>query len=180
MNRPLQILIDEHGRIRLVLSCFQTELGRFEGAQSPDYEILEGTIAYCREYLDWWHHPREDALLELLRLRAPDAARGCGELDDQHATLARTTGELARIFRAVQHDAIYRRGELVSQGRAVARGYLAHLDWEESNFFPVVEQNLASADWADIDERFSETMDPLVENPVDRRYGTLLAAISLL
>ncbi len=176
MKRPLQILVDEHARIRRVLLCFETELDGFEEAQTPDYEILEGTIAYCREHLDWWHHPREDALLELLRLRAPDAARGCGELDDQHATLARTTGELSRIFRAVQHDAIYRREELVTQGRAVARGYLDHLEWEEANFFPEVEQNLAPEDWADIDERFSEAMDPLTENPIDRRYRTLLDA----
>lgn len=68
----------------------------------------------------------------------------------------------------------------MTKGRALAQNYFEHLDWEEANFFPVVEQNLAPTDWTDIDERFSEAVDPLAENPVDRRYRALLDAIAPL
>lgn len=70
-----------------------------------------------------------------------------------YASQARTTGELARIIRAMQHDAVYRRNELVINGRVLAQSYRDHLDREEGCFFPVVEQNFVPADWADIDER---------------------------
>lgn len=76
MKRLLEVLIDEHGAFGECSHAFEAQLSPFEEAQTPDYEILEGTIAYCREYLDWWPHPREDALLEILHLRMRPAAAG--------------------------------------------------------------------------------------------------------
>lgn len=134
MTQPIQQLTDEHGRIRGMLSCFEAQLDRFERAERPDYEILEGSIAYCQEYLDRWHHPREDALLELLQRRAPREGRACADLEDQHLRLARTTGEVVKVFEEVERDAEYSRARLVEMGRILVDDYRRHLDWEEANF----------------------------------------------
>lgn len=178
MSQPMQILADEHGRIRAMLTCFETQLGRFERAETPDYEILGGSIAYCQEYLDRWHHPREDALFELLARRAPATAKTCADLNDQHADLARTTAELVAIFDMVQHDAFYERASLVNMGRALVSEYRQHLDWEEVNFFPAIANSLSPEDWAEIAPRFAQSNDPLAQNSVDQRYRPLFMAIA--
>lgn len=174
---PMQILIEEHGHIRSMLSCFKVQIDRFERAEDPDYEILGGSIAYCNDYLDRWHHPHEDALLHLLQRRAPSEASACAELEDQHAGLARTTRALVKIFEAVQRDAPFVRGDLVEQGRTLLHDYDQHLDWEETHFFPVVTEKLRPEDWREIAPRFADAVDPLAASPIDDRYQALFTAI---
>lgn len=178
MTETLRILIAEHGRIRGMLSCFETQLDRFGRAERPDYEILGGSMAYCRDYLDRWHHPREDALLDLLQRRAPTQAQACAGLEDQHVDLANATGELAGIFESVQRNAVYPRPGLVERGRGLLENYRRHLDWEEANFFPALAAHLWPEDWREIQPRFAAGDDPLAGNPVDQRYRALFGAIA--
>lgn len=177
MTQTMQILRDEHRRIRSMLSCFEAQVERFERAERPDYEILEGSIAYCQEYLDRWHHVRENALLELLKVRAPAKAQACADLEDQHLDLARTTGELVQLFEAVERGAEYPREHLVEKSQMLVRDYCDHLDWEEASFFPAVIDHLLPEDWQAVTRRFADTADPLASNPVDQRYQALFRAI---
>ncbi|MBL28253.1 MAG: hypothetical protein CMM50_11980 [Rhodospirillaceae bacterium] len=177
MTQPIQQLTDEHGRIRGMLSCFEAQLDRFERAERPDYEILEGSIAYCQEYLDRWHHPREDALLELLQRRAPPEAGACAELEELHLRLARTTGEVVKVFEEVERDAEYSRARLVEMGRILVDDYRRHLDWEEANFFPALRGHLLPEDWREIAPRFADASDPLTQSPIDQRYRILFSAL---
>ena len=178
MMQPMHILIEEHGRIRSMLACFEAQLDLFEQAQQPNYEILEGSIAYCRDYLDNWHHGRENALFDLLLRRDPARAKGCQELDRQHAALAQMTKELVGIFDAVQKWALLAREDVVGRGRALSRAYHLHLEWEETHFFPVVEEVLLPEDWKEIATHFDDATDPLTQNSVDKRYWALFNAIA--
>ena len=69
MNDVLQSLLSEHDHMRKMLNIFDQQLAIFEKADQPDYEVLSESLAYCKDYLDVWHHPREDRLLDLLRAR---------------------------------------------------------------------------------------------------------------
>jgi hemerythrin-like domain-containing protein len=178
MTQALRKLETEHGRIRAMLTQFETQLDLFERAEQPDYEILGGSVAYCREYLDCWHHAREDALLERLRERNPQAAHQCAELEAQHAGLADVTHELVTLFEAVREGATVEREGLVRRARNLAGAYHLHLAWEEAHFFPAVEKALRPEDWAAIDARFAAADDPLATNPVDERYRPLFGAIA--
>ncbi|MCB1436974.1 MAG: hemerythrin domain-containing protein [Rhodobiaceae bacterium] len=178
MTQPLHSLIEEHGRIRRMLGRFEAQLALFEKAEAPDYEILGGSIAYCSEYLDCWHHAKEDALLELLRRRDPGKAARCAELEDQHKGLAELTRELVEIFDAVQRGALLVRQNLVHRANALLAAYRAHLEWEETHFFPAAEAALTAADWQAVSARFAAPDDPLAANPVDKRYSALFRAIA--
>jgi len=178
MTQALNRLNTEHGRIRAMLAQFESQLDLFEQAEQPDYEILAGSVAYCREYLDCYHHAREDALLAHLRERDRPAAERCAELEAQHAGLADVTRELVAIFEAVREGATVERERLVGRARKLAEAYHLHLAWEEAHFFPVVEKALRPEDWAAIDARFAAADDPLATNPVDERYRPLFGAIA--
>lgn len=173
MTQAIKQLSDEHGRIRGMLSCFEAQLDRFERAERPDYEILEGSIAYCQEYLDRWHHPREDAALDVLRRRAPTEAQACDDLEDQHRRLARTMSEVVKLFEAVEQDMEYPRARLVEMGRILVDDYRRHLDWEEINFFPALVDHLLPEDWREIAPPFADAADPLTLSPIDQRYRVL-------
>lgn len=177
MTQHLQTLVNEHGRIRSMLLCFEAQLDRFGSAGCPDYDILEGSIAYCQEYLDRWHHPHEDALLKLLQVRAPDKARACAGLEAQHLSLARTLGELVKVFEAVERDAEYPREHLFKVGQTLLSDYREHLEWEEATFFPAVAAHLLPEDWQTIAARCAAATDPLTDTPIDHRYRALFGTI---
>lgn len=177
MTQPLQQLTEDHCRIRRTLSCFEAQLDRFERAERPDYEILEGSIAYCQEYLDRWHHPRGSALLELLQRRAPLEARVYADLKNQHLRLAYTTGEAVKVFEAVECDAEYSRAHLVEMGRMLVDDHRQHLEWEEANFLPALRSHLLPEDWREIARLFADTADSLTRNPVDRRFRILFSTL---
>lgn len=177
MPGPIQTLTSQHERIRAMLMAFERQLDRFEQAKKPDYEILQGSIAYCRDYLDRWHHPFEDALFAILSRRAPVEAKACRPLADQHVDLAHATGALVSIFEAVERDAPFLRADLVTRGQALVRDYRRHLDWEEANFFPAVTKYLTANDFEQAESLFADSSDPLAKNPVDTRYRALFIAL---
>lgn len=179
MRMEIDTLMSEHQRIRAMMKHFLRQLDQFGRAERPDYDILNGSIAYCSEYLDRWHHPKEDALLELLSSRLPSVKLQMDELTEQHEHLATSTQEIIRIFTdVVDRGGIYVRDDLVRQGRSMCAAYEDHLAWEEEHFFPVAERKLTQEDWSAFAEQFEVVSDPLATNPVDRRYSVLFSAIS--
>lgn len=156
MTCVTHILAEEHNRIRQMLDLFDAELAVFGEAGIPDYEILEGSIAYCQTYLDVHHHPKEDILLERLQSRDPVAADDAASLPGQHQTLARMTGDVAAIFDAVRDGAEVRRDALVVRGQELSAAYRAHLLWEETKFFPVVEGAFSPKDWTAVQGRLKD------------------------
>ena len=178
MNDVLNALLQEHGHIRAMLVHFRRQLGLFERNEAPDYDILNGSIAYCREYLDKWHHPKEEALLERLLRHNRDALSPAEELTRQHEALAEATEDITRIFvDVVDRGGIYLREDLVRRGLSMCSFYDEHLAWEEANFFPAAERTLLQDDWNEVAENF-KAADPLDSSPIDNHYHALFLAIS--
>lgn len=148
MNDILEALIHEHEHVRRMLDCFDEQLAVFERAGSPDYDVLSDSLAYCKDYLDVWHHPREDRLLEVLRQRNSAEAAALAELGDQHKDLATRTLGMVRVFRDVaERGAVHLREGLLRAGRELSVAYRRHLSWEEAHFFPTLDRTLEPDDW---------------------------------
>jgi hemerythrin-like domain-containing protein len=176
MNNVLRALLIEHEHIRKMLICFDEQLAVFERAEPPDYDILSDSLAYCKDYLDVWHHPREDRLLGLLRQRDAGKVNSLAELDDQHKGLARNTVQVVRVFKDVaERGAVRLREDLLRSGRELANAYRHHLTWEEAHFFPALDRTLEPGDWdvAQSDAARGEA----AANAVRNRYPALFRAI---
>lgn len=171
-------LLAEHKRLRAMLDVFEEELAAFARDAAPDYNILSESIAWCRDYINTCHHPKEDALLDKLRQRDPEGAAQCTDLSGQHIGLGESTEKLARFFDAAGGGTIFPRDELVQAGEALVRECRDHLDWEERHFFPRLERNLTASDWDQVAARFADMVDPMAASPVDDRYRVLFAVIS--
>ena len=181
MNKPIQTLLAEHNHMRKALVCFEEQLDTFERAEQPDYAVLADSLAYCRDYLDQWHHPREDAMFEILQQRNASRASSVRQLSDEHRQLAAATLRVVGVFRDVaERSALHLREDLVRSGRELSADYRDHMDWEESAFFPVVEEVFEQADWRRLKEQVGSLADCSTTNPVEQQYAALLRAISEL
>lgn len=93
--RMIQALRREHANLTRLLDLLEREIDLFDRAGKPDYEIVEAILAYCLDYPDECHHPKEDAVLAKLRARDADAAAAVGDLEGEHRELAALTRQLA-------------------------------------------------------------------------------------
>lgn len=177
LPEPVQDLLEEHAMIRTMLFIFGRELAKFGVAEATDYDILEGSIAFCRDCLDRWHHPREDALLSLLRRRNPQAAVVCEALETQHQELARKSRDMVRVFEAVERGAFHLRDDLTRLGLRLICEYRNHLDWEEIQFFPAISAFLSEGDFSIIEQRFRTDVLDMWASMADRRYRAVFDAL---
>jgi hemerythrin-like domain-containing protein len=178
MNDVTRSLLLEHDHMREMLTIFDEQLMIFEKAGQPDYELLSDSLAYCKDYLGVWHHPREDRLLDLFKKREAQKARSLQELDGQHRTLAEHTSQVVRVFRDVaERGRVHLREDLVSSGRSLSGEYRHHIRWEEANFFPMIEQSLEAADWEVARRDMAKAPHATDPNCVRNSYPALFAAI---
>jgi hemerythrin-like domain-containing protein len=179
MNEVTRSLLLEHDHMRQILNIFDQQLTIFEQAGQPDYELLSDSLAYCKDYLDVWHHPREDRLLDLLKARDAQKAGSLEELDGQHRTLAEHTSLVVHVFKDVaERGAVHLREDLVRLGGNLSAEYRHHIHWEEANFFPVIQASLDTADWEIAREEMTKAPHASDPNSVRNSYPALFAAIA--
>lgn len=178
MQTPTTELLREHDTIRKMLDVFENQLSRVSAAEDADYAVLSGSIDYCSDYLDRFHHPKEDRLLEVAAERDRSVLESLEGLSEQHRRLSEMTNQVEKTFDGVVTGAILSRSALARQGRALVDTYRGHLEWEEAFFFPVLESALGADEWALVDGEFAHVVDPLKEHDVEQRFEALAASIA--
>lgn len=159
MQKPVQILRDEHRMIELVLDM----LDRYVEVQLADpqedaQEDLSRFVEFIRLYADRIHHGKEEDIL-FERMVASGFPKSAGPLavmyheHEQGRALVRELGEL------VEHPGPWAESEL-RRLAAAARGYTSllrgHIHKEDNVLYPMAESGLDSDAWSLIAERFEK------------------------
>lgn len=177
MPSVLEILRQDHENLARLLSLFERELDRIEGAVVPEYDIMWSILGYCASFPDRFHHPLEDRVLACLRKRNPAAVQPMGDLRKLHEALAAQTQAVwAAVGRARQRRAVPS-AELLEAGRTFVQTYREHMRLEDEHFFPAAEQSLAPKDWADIEAIWLDPFDPVFTARADAHYRRLRRAL---
>ena len=104
MTNIIEQIRDEHRNMAKLLDVLDRQIAIFESGGSPDYEIVFGVVEYLKDWSDRWHHPKEDLVLDKLRIRDPAAAEAVGELDKHHDALAALTDQFLEVIREVLNE----------------------------------------------------------------------------
>lgn len=156
-----------------LLDLLERQVAIFDSGSRPDYDILFGVVEYLRDWSDCWHHPKEDLVLEKLRLRDAAAADEVGELEKGHEALAALTEQFLDVIREVLGEEELPRDRVSKLAAEFIRSQRRHMQGEEAVFLPAAERALTSEDWADIAMRMSNPEDPLFGRTVEKRFETL-------
>lgn len=173
MAEVLRLLRQEHANLARLLKVLDRQIALLGGGGQPDYDIIRGVVEYCLDFPDLCHHPKEDLILEKLRLRDPEAADRVGDLEGDHAELAALTRRFADAIEQVLLEAELPRDWLHGIAQGFENAYRHHIAMEEQVFFPAAERALRVADWAEIDARVADREDPLFGARVAERFRAL-------
>jgi hemerythrin-like domain-containing protein len=173
MTRLIDVLREEHRNIEKLLGVLEQELGVFDRHERPDYETLQAVVDYFAEYPARCHHPKEDMIVDVLKMRDPAAARAVGDVVSVHRQEGERLRRLAHMIENVRTG-----GELPRQAvDDVVRDFIAHerrhIEAEERALFPAAIRVLRPADWAGIEARMSDARDPLFNDTVAQKFRAL-------
>lgn len=173
MPEVLNRLHREHEDLSRLLDLLERELARFTSGDAADYETISTILRYCLEYPDAVHHPKEDLIYGVLRMRDLDLAAAVGDLEEDHRRLAVETRELAALIDQALAEEPVDRLQVHRQASDFIRRYRNHIAREESQMFPAARRTLSQEDWAKIDARLQGITDPLFGGVVADYYQRL-------
>ncbi len=173
MAEALRLLHEEHANMTKLLRLLDDQIALFGEGGAPDFGLMLDVMDYMANYPDHFHHPKEDLVFEKLAERAADARAAVGELLEEHAELARMTGELEAALNEVALDAEVPREHLVRLARAYVELLRRHMAKEEETVLPRAAEALTEDDWSEVDAALTAGDDPLFGSTSHKRYETL-------
>ena len=182
MAEAIGIIQAEHRAYAAVLDCLDNLVRDIETrGYSPDFELLHLILEYVRDFVDRYHHPKEDHyLFKALRRRAPEVSPALEALEDEHKQgpeLIRALDWALREYQALGASAC-------SRFRDAARQYLAferaHMRREETEIIPLARARLTAEDWHVIDAVFTENEDPVFGAAPRKRFEKLFSTIAAM
>jgi len=173
MTYMIEVLRQEHCNIESLLCVLEQELSMFERGDHPDYEVILAVINYFKDYPDSCHHPKEDLIVEKLKMRDPSEMATVGDLDAEHQERAKRLRRVALAVERVLSDQDVLRQTVNDIVRDFIKHERKHMAMEERVVFPTALNALRPEDWADIAERLASRDDPFYQPGFEEKFKTL-------
>lgn len=151
MANTIEDLREDHRKIVKLLNTLELEIELAASAADPDWDVLRETANYFCEFVDRYHHPKEDAVYRRLAAGFSEQAASIGDLMAEHRDVHARVHLFRGNIQAMFLDAIMARDRLVNAGKKFIEAERLHMQKEEELFFPVAERVLTQDDWAEIE-----------------------------
>jgi len=176
----LSIIKDEHRNLWRIATSLERVIEDMEKTGEVDHVFLGSVFDYLEQFVDNFHHPKEDAFLfRLLRQRSSEAAQVLDRLEADHG---RAPGNLKGLRE--QLAATVSRQQPAADLSAALRQYLKgmeeHIRIEEKEAFPLASRALTADDWKEIDAAFLNNADPVFGTQAQAEFRELYHRIASL
>ena len=178
MHRLLEKLHKDHQNLVKILQLLSDQLDCFCAGEECDFDLKIEPLEYLETYADQGHHPLEDLIYDIAMKRIGDQRELLDRLRQQHGQLIQATRQFRRSLEGILQDGVMTRAELETQGREYISLQRLHLDLEEKEAFPLIDQSLTTADWEKIESHRPHQDDPVFEQPDRERFRTLFEYLS--
>lgn len=170
MHPILQDLHQDHVNLSRVLQLLQKQLDLIDCGGEVNLHVLGEIIDYVQSYPDLLHHPREDVIFQVYRVRYSAGLDVIDRLMEEHRTLIAGTSALQGCVDQWEHDLPVPREHL----KRLLADYLSrqwdHLNLEEGSIYKLLADSLTESDWAEIEAGMPQGSDPLFGDMIRQRY----------
>jgi hemerythrin-like domain-containing protein len=139
-----------------------------------DETLLVDAMTYMTDYVDGFHHSKEQLAFDVVAGRSCKIAAAKIELEAQH----RRIGEAGAWLRATLEQVVFRdapvsRQKLIATGLTYTAEMRRNMELEERAVFPELAEVLDEEAWRLIHDRVPPQPDPLFGEAVHQRYAEL-------
>lgn len=176
MRPLLEKLHKDHINLARLLDLMSSELDALSAGHEANFDLKIEMLDYIEHYAEQSHHPTEDQINKIaFKKKAMLQHKALYErVCKEHGELI----GLARNYRktlegAIQGEVLLRE-EVETRGREFVALQRQHIDLEENELFPLIEQALSDKDWQKLDKEITHADDPLFHRQDFNRFRSLI------
>lgn len=178
MHKLLEKLMRDHANLRKILTLLSTQLDHFFAGRESDFDLKIELLEYLETYADQGHHPLENLIFNIAKERLGDREKTVERLISQHGNLIAQARKFRHSLEGVLQGDVMLRDELEAQGREYIALQRQHINLEESEVIPFLDEVMTKEDWKKVVEQMPKQDDPVFESPDKLRFQTLFEYLS--
>ncbi|CAH0526815.1 hemerythrin domain-containing protein [Vibrio hippocampi] len=163
----------EHGYMVRLLAILNRKLQRLEQEETINYGLVKEIVDYLANHSDKVHHPKEDILYHYY-IQHYGSRQEIANLEFEHEQLSEKSHDFLNVVEMILHDAVVPKELFADQLAEFIRDQKRHLDNEEQQVLPLIEQTFTTRDWQQVGAQWSESAsDPVFGETIADRYRQL-------
>ncbi|MCG7917031.1 MAG: hemerythrin domain-containing protein [Candidatus Thiodiazotropha taylori] len=176
MSQLLEKLHKDHINLARLLDLLSAELDALAAGHESNFDLKIEMLDYIEHYAEQSHHPTEDQINAVAfkkKSMQPHAAlyeRICRE----HVSLLGLANRFRTTLEGAMQGEVLLRDEVETQGREFVALQRQHIDLEEEEVFPLVEQALSEKDWKKLEAEITHGEDPVFHRQDYNRFRSLI------
>lgn len=171
-------LHQDHINLSKLLSLLEKSLAKVKLGDHPNFALMADVVGYISTYAEQQHHPREDSMYEYFKGRdgsLDGAMLACGAA---HETLKGAGRAVLEIIDEILNDAVIPMNLFVEKLEAFVTNEKAHIDFEETQVFPLLKNLASESDWQELQQVLPTPLDPLFGEHCAAEYVELYKALT--
>jgi hemerythrin-like domain-containing protein len=169
----VETLIREHRNIEMLLVMLDSYFAAMNAGDEVDEALLVDAMTYMTDYVDAFHHSKEQLAVDAVAGRSRAIAAAKSELEAQHRRIGEAGAWLRATLEQVLRDEPISRRKLITTGLGYTAEMRRNMELEETSVFPALVEVLDTEAWRVIETRLSPRPDPLFGEAVHQRYAEL-------
>ncbi|MES9861903.1 MAG: hemerythrin domain-containing protein [Candidatus Thiodiazotropha sp. LLP2] len=176
MSPLLEKLHRDHINLARLLDLLSAELDALAAGHESNFDLKIEMLDYIEHYAEKVHHPTEDQINSVafkkksMQSHAALYERICRE----HVSLLGLANRFRTTLEGAMQGAVLLRDEVETQGREFVALQRQHIDTEEEEVFPLVEQALNDKEWKKLEAEASHGDDPVFHRQDYNRFRSLI------
>jgi hemerythrin-like domain-containing protein len=176
MSPLLEKLHRDHMNLARLLDLLSTELDALAAGHESNFDLKIEMLDYIEHYAEQVHHPTEDQINHVAfkkRAMKPHIAL-CERVSREHSSLLGLASRFKTTLEGAMQGEVLLRDEVETQGREFVALQRQHIDLEEQEIFPLIEEALNEKDWKKLEAEISHGNDPVFQSHDYNRFRSLI------
>ena len=170
-------LHQDHVNLYKLLEILDKKVLKLKAGNQPNINLMADVIGYIATYAEGYHHPREDKLYAYFYGKNSQLDAVMKECENQHVNLKGYANALLETIDGVLHDVVVPMDDFVGKLEDFVLNEKAHLDFEETKVFPVLNETATNADWKKVEKQLPVEEDPLFGVKRSEEYKSLYSEL---
>ena len=176
MSPLLEKLHRDHINLARLLDLMTAELDALAAGHESDFDLKIEMVDYIEHYAEQSHHPTEDQINRVAfrkKSMKPHAAL-YERINREHSDLLGLANRFRTTLEGAMQGEVLLRDEVETQGREFVALQRQHIDLEEQEIFPLIDEVLTERDWKKLEEEINHGDDPVFQRQDYNRFRSLI------
>jgi hemerythrin-like domain-containing protein len=176
MSQLLEKLHRDHMNLARLLDLLSAELDALAAGHESNFDLKIEMLDYIEHYAEKVHHPTEDQINAVAfkkKSMKPHAAI-YERISREHTSLLGLANRFRSTLEGAMQGEVMLRDEVETQGREFVALQRQHIDLEEEEVFPLIDQAMTDKDWQKLEAEITHGDDPVFHRQDYNRFRSLI------